>query len=148
MGRIKAVETKRLFGARPQVMAITPVENENQDLGAKCCNVIRVTKLIPLCTRRSQIGTDKLPDMVGKKRGLIYGDQGIAVRDLDESAVRERRCQLRSMCTGHNPVFACPHDQHWPIECRNGGRRSEKIPFASTRVAGVFAVVPSNSSLS
>ena len=108
MGRIKAVETKRLFGARPQVMAITPVENENQDLGAKCCNVIRVTKLIPLCTRRSQIGTDKLPDMVGKKRGLIYGDQGIGVRDLNETAVRERRCQLPSTRRFCVPTTRCP----------------------------------------
>jgi len=51
--------------------------------------------------------------MGGKDCWLIFRDQGVAVRYLNELAIRECSGKALSMFAGHDPIFRRPHHDGW-----------------------------------
>src|SRR5215213_1470360 len=85
---------------------------------------------------------DELSDRTGEFSGRIFGEERIAVRDLDELAVREQLCQSSSMFVRHDPVLCCPDDERWTVEGTQPLVPLEKHPLRGDAQSVLAKIAP------
>jgi len=58
----------------------------------------------------------QLAQVGGELRGLVLGDQGVGVGDLDERPLRQQLRQAASVLAGHEAIFGGPRDERRAVK--------------------------------
>src|SRR6266516_5255146 len=84
--------------------------------------------------------SDELTDGASEYAGLVFGDECVAVGDLDQLPMWEDLGQPPPVLRGHNAVFHRPHHERRTAEGAQKLSRGEHVTFlASTHVLGEIA---------
>src|ERR1700737_559128 len=70
--------------------------------------------------------TDELTDNLGEPRGLVQGDERVAVFYLDQLTLREEFGEAPAVLGWHHPVLAGPDHQGGMLEVRQAFGRPEQ----------------------